>query len=230
MRFTGALVFALFFCSISAIAQPDVREILAKVSTLYTKATQYELVAESRSMKPGSAENNGHALFAFRAPNRYHMEGVPGGDADTREAGTVTIIDDGSVIWFYMPKVNQYSSIPVSALNDAAAGDLADLKPERQDDSAMGRYRHADRSEESHYLRDESVDYAGTKVDCYVLSVSQEGIAHTWWIDKKNYRILRDDDAEASVVFTHIGLGEPVPDDLFRFVPPPGSKETSLQQ
>src|SRR5271168_2109157 len=135
MRSIGVLAFALVFSSTAAAAQPDVREILSKVSALYKKATQYEVVAESRSIKPGSTESTGRALFAFHAPNRYRVEGAfPGADADTPETGAaVTIIDDGSVVWFYIPRANQYSSIPVSALNEAAAGDLADLKPERQD-------------------------------------------------------------------------------------------------
>ena len=39
-------------------------------------------------------------------------------------------------------------------------------------DDPMSPYRGADAIEEAKYLRDETIDYAGAKVDCYVVSVS----------------------------------------------------------
>ena len=216
------------FGAVCANAQPDTREILGKVSALYKSATQYEIVAVSHSADPTSDQGSGHAHFVFQAPNRYRMEGSAAGSGET---GAV-IVDDGATIWLYFPQTNQYNSIPVSTLTDAAAGDLRDLRPESQDDSAMSRYRSADSSQESKYLRDEAIEYSGAKTDCYVLSVAKlkGGPAHTWWIEKKSYRILRDDDAEASVVFSTIKLGQPISGDLFKFVPPEGAQKIEFQQ
>lgn len=228
MRLIGVSVFALFIWTTCAAAQPNVREILGKVSALYRSATQYEIVADSRSADATSNEGSGRARFAFQPPNRYRIEGSASGAAET---GTV-IIDDGSMIWMYFPQTNQYNSIPVAALKDDAAGNLRDLKPESQDESAMSRYRHADANQESKYLRDEALEYDGAQTDCYVVSVAMVKGApvHTWWIEKRSYRILRDDDAEASVVFSTIRLGQPLADDLFKFVPPEGAQKVEFQQ
>ena len=225
MRFTGVLAALLF--PVCAGAQPDVRDILGKVSALYKSATQYEIVAESRSVDPVSNAGAGRARVVFQAPNRYRVEGA---DSINAETGAI-VVDDGSTIWLYFPQTNQYNSIPVSALKDDAAGDLRGLRPETQDESAMSRYRHADASQEAKYLRDEAILYSGAKTDCYVVSASQEkgGPAHTWWIEKKTYKILREDDAEASIVFTVVKLGEPVSDDQFKFAPPEGAQKIEFQ-
>jgi outer membrane lipoprotein-sorting protein len=226
MRFIGVFTMMLFVSG-RADAQPDVRAILGKVSALYKSATQYEIIAESRSIDPTSDAGSGRARFVFQAPNRYRVEGS---DSNNAETGAV-IIDDGSMIWLYFPQTNQYNSIPVAALKDDAAGNLRDLRPESQDESAMSRYRQAESSQESKYLRDETIRYLGTQTDCYVVSISKEkgGSAHTWWIEKKSYRVLRDDDAEASVVFAEIKLGGPISEKQFKFVPPEGAHKVEFQ-
>jgi hypothetical protein len=50
-----------------------------------------------------------------------------------------------------------------------------------------------------------------------VLTVSQKkgGVPYTWWVDKEQHRILREDNPGSSTVFTSIKLGEPLPDSLF---------------
>jgi outer membrane lipoprotein-sorting protein len=80
------------------------------------------------------------------------------------------------------------------------------------------------------FVREEFLEIAGTKLDCYVvttlIAVPKEGTTvHTLWIEKKSNRILRDDHANSSVVFTTIRINEPLPDDLFKFVPPPGARK-----
>jgi outer membrane lipoprotein-sorting protein len=228
MRWIGLRTIAVLFSVAPAGAQPIVTEILAKVGAVYKSATQYEIIADSRSTNPTSDEGSGRARFVFQAPNRYRMEGSAAGSAET---GAV-IVDDGSTIWLFFPQSNQYNSIPVSTLKDEAAGELRQLRPEAQDDSAMSRYRHADSNQQSKYLRDEAIEYSGKNTECYVVSIAEDRGApeHTWWIDKKTYRILRDDDAEASVIFIKVALGEPVSGDLFKFVPPPGAQEIKSGQ
>jgi outer membrane lipoprotein-sorting protein len=227
MRSFGLFTMMLLV-SVSADAQPDVREILGKVSALYKSATQYEIVAESRSADPTSNAGAGRARFLFQAPNRYRVEGS---DSNNAETGAV-IIDDGSMIWLYFPQSNQYNSIPVAALKDDAAGNLRDLRPESQDESAMSRYRQAASSQEFKFLRDEAITYSGAQTDCYVVSLSKEKGApeHTWWIEKKTYRVLRDDDSEASVVFAEMKLGGPISEEQFKFVPPEGAHKVEFQQ
>jgi len=42
----------------------------------------------------------------------------------------------------------------------------------------------------------------------------------TWWIDKKNSHVVREDSATTSTIFTTIKLGQALPDKLFKFEPP----------
>ena len=90
------------------------------------------------------------------------------------------------------------------------------------------RYRDAtDFTAGSKFLREEAVEYAGAKVDCYVLTAAQRrgGVTYTWWVDKQNFRILREDSPGSSVMFKSVKLDEPLPDSLFKFVPPPGARK-----
>lgn len=62
---------------------------------------------------------------------------------------------------------------------------------------------------------------------CYVVSVSTAsgGSAYTWWIDKLRYRILREDHGTSSTIYTTVKLDEPLPPELFTFVPPAGARK-----
>jgi outer membrane lipoprotein-sorting protein len=227
--------FALLLRVALAQTQPDVAQILKKVSETYKAASQYELVGDATSHDARTGKDGtSHMRVAFQAPNRYRIEGgVPGmsvGDSDLSEG---VIIDDGVEVWFYLPKSNQYGSFSASALTADAPGDLGDLRPEAVDYFMMGRYRGAaDLTAGSKFLREDVIEVAGTKVTCYVVTVSPDrrGSARSWWIDKKRYRILREDQAGSSIVFTAIRLGEPLATELFRFVPPPGARKIEMHQ
>jgi outer membrane lipoprotein-sorting protein len=90
----------------------------------------------------------------------------------------------------------------------------------------MWRYRAAEAFvASSAFLREETVEVSGAKVACYVVSVTPEpkGSAYIWWIDKASGRIVREDHDGTSAVFTTISLNETLPDELFKFDPPPGA-------
>jgi outer membrane lipoprotein-sorting protein len=48
-------------------------------------------------------------------------------------------------------------------------------------------------------------------------------------VDQQRFLILREDDAGSSSVFTTIKLGQPLPDELFEFKPPPGARKIEKQ-
>jgi outer membrane lipoprotein-sorting protein len=225
-----AAILALFLRAAAAQTQPEVAEILTKVSANYKTASQYEFEIDGTRNSVAF-----HTHFAFRAPDKYRMEGaIPGltaAGSDLGEEGLV--VDDGSTLWLYFPKPNQYASMPASALTADAPGDLGDLRPEAMDYFLTWRYRGAsDLAGGAKFLREESIDIAGQKIDCYVVTVSPQnhGLTYTWWIEKKTNRILREDDAGNSAVFTSIILGEPIRDELFKFEPPPGARKLHMQQ
>jgi outer membrane lipoprotein-sorting protein len=219
-------LFALVLHTAFAQNQPDVAEILKKVGQTYAAAKQYELVSKGHERKDAAGM---HMLFAFQAPDRYRMEGkFPGLSGDDAAFDDTVIICDGSTVWFYLPKTNQYGSFPVSKLTPDAQGDLGDLRPEAMDQFVMMRYRRAtDFIAGARFLPEQAIDLAGRKVDCYVLAIPEEGEtpAATWWIDKQRHRIVREDHSASSFVFTTIKFNEPLPDDLFTFKPPPGARE-----
>jgi outer membrane lipoprotein-sorting protein len=198
----------------------DVAETLKKVGETY-RVTEY--VIEANATGRGSS---GHMRMAFKAPNRYRMEGASfGNDPAFAE---VVILDDGSTVWFYLPRSNQYASFPASELTDDAPGDLGDLRPAAMDSFMMSRYRDAGNyAEGAKLLREEVLEIAGLRQDCFVLQVNlhRDPAAYTWWVDKKSNRILREDHAGTSALFTTITLNGPIPDDIFEFTVPPGAKK-----
>jgi outer membrane lipoprotein-sorting protein len=233
MRHTIRVVLCGLFLS-AALAQtpPNVAEILQKVSQTYKAAPNYEFVADL-TLHEGGATGSGHAIFAFEPPNRYRMEGaIPGAGGDDPASAKAVLVHDGSTLWAYMPESNQYFTVPASELTVDAQGDDGDMSPEAMDHFMMWRYRGAAGFRDAKILREDAIVFGGSKVDCYVVSVAEKpgGYAYTWWVDKQTFRILREDNAGSSTVFTTIKLGESLPDDLFKFVPPPGARKVERQQ
>lgn len=222
---TKSGLFVLLSAAAFGQSTPNVTDILKKVSETYKSVSQYEFIADASTQ----ATLN-HVLFAFKAPNQYRMEGTLPGSKDFSE---VVIVHDGSTAWFYMPKSNQYGSFPASLLTADAPGDLGDLNPKAMDYYFMRRYRGAiDFVSDAKVLREETIAVSGVKVECFVVSLSGRAVGgnYTWWIDKKDYRVLREDHNDNSSVFTTIKLGEALPEDLFRFAPPAGAKKIEPQQ
>jgi outer membrane lipoprotein-sorting protein len=234
VRFPTRLgLFVLFLHAVTAQTQPEVAEILKKVGDVYKPLSQYEFEIDV-AFTEGKKTVTTHVRFAFKAPDKYRMEGElpgladPGSDLD----GGAIVVDDGANFWIYLPRPSKYASIPASALTPGAPGDLGDVRPEVMDYGMTWRYRAAsDFAGNSKLLREESVTTAARKVDCYVLAVLPEkrGPTYTWWVDKTTYRILREDDAGNTSLFTSIKLNEPIPDAVFRFEPPPGAQKFELR-
>jgi outer membrane lipoprotein-sorting protein len=228
-------LFALLLRMALAQAHPDVAQILKKVGETYKAASQYEFVADTtfhdaRTGKDGSA----HMRVAFKGPNKYRLEGgIPGMSSGGLDFSDGLIIHDGSAVWFYLPKSNQYASVPASALTAEAQGDLGDLRPETVDQFMMSRYRGAaDLATGSKFLREESIAIAGGKIAAYVVAVAgdRERPVSTWWVDQKRYLILREDQEDSSVVYTSVKLGQPLAAGQFQFVPPPGAKKIEMHE
>ncbi|HEX5228042.1 MAG TPA: hypothetical protein VFW44_10045 [Bryobacteraceae bacterium] len=200
---------------------PDVTQILEGISRAY-HVTEYELIGDGTSIDPKTEKREPyHVVMAFSGPNRYRMEGAGFdlGIGDTHDAREMVLVYDGSSLWFYVPKGNQYGSISADKIANAD-DDLADARPEAFDGFVMGTYRHAsDSGAEAKFLREETIQLGDKGVECYVLSVA----GSTWWVDKDRNSVVRQEQDGTIVTFETIKLGEPLPADLFRFVPPPGA-------
>ncbi len=212
----------LILCAALPQTPPDVAEILKKVSHTYRAGLDYELAGDLTVAKTATPGGSGRVFIAFKSPNRYRIEGAFRG---LGLSDYPVIIHDGSKVWIYLPDSNQYASFPASELTGNAPGDLGDLRPAAMDHLIMWRYRDAkDFTNGSRFLREETIEFEGAKVDCYVVAVPQKGPVFTWWVDKVRSRVLREDNMELSTVFRTIKLGEPLPDKLFKFEPPAGSR------
>ena len=224
----------LFSLVALAQTQPSVAEILQKVSQTYKAVSEYEFVADLTARDAAGSTSAGYMLFAFRSPNRYRMEGaVPDMEGGGSGSGKVIMVVDGSTLWMYEPGSNECCTVPASELTANAPGDLGDASPAAMDQFMTWRYRGATGfAEGAKFLRDEAIEFGGAKVDCYVVTVSQKKgeNTYTWWVDKLHSRILREDSAKSSSVFTTIKLNEPLSDDLFKFEPPPGARKAECQR
>jgi outer membrane lipoprotein-sorting protein len=108
------------------------------------------------------------------------------------------------------------------------------------DDFLIGRFRSAaEHTSGAKFLREETLEIAGKKMDSYVCHVvvvplDSDAFPSTWWIDKKTYRVLREDDlnsdSTSTTVFTEWRLDEPQPAGLFKFTPPPGARKAPTQR
>jgi outer membrane lipoprotein-sorting protein len=158
-----------------AQTQPNVAGILKKVGETYKAATEYELAAKV-SVGGSGTGTTGHMRFAFKAPNRYRMEGaIPGMMAGGSGSSGAVAVHDGSALWFYLPASNRYGSIPASAMTEDAPGDLGDARPEATDHFMTIRYRGAtEYATGARMVREEAIDFGGAKAECYVVSFTEE--------------------------------------------------------
>jgi outer membrane lipoprotein-sorting protein len=219
-------LFALLLPAGFAQSQPNAADILKKVGEAYKSASQYEFIADVTG-----ARTSGQMLFAFKSPDRYRFEGTFPDSVDLEEGGI--IVDDGSTVWLYQPQSNQYLSFPASSLA-ADIPFLNVLRPETMRDS-MNFLEAVTFAKDAKLLREETIEVAGVQVNCFVVTVpysqAPRGASRTGvlWVDKKAYRVMREDSGDTSMVFTSIKLDENLPDDLFKFVPPLGANKVETQ-
>jgi outer membrane lipoprotein-sorting protein len=204
---------------------PDLTAMLKKVSEIYRAATQYEFIGEF-TCQPGSPRTAqpGHILVALRLPDRYRIAASNRCFGSRNDGmGESIIVFDGSSLWTYFRQENFYESVPATAMTSDPAGGLAGLKPDAVDRETMSAYRDA---------ADSPADFIREEGGSYVVRIAPEDHSpvQTWWIDKATYHVVRIDDAESSIIFTTIKLNEPLPDDLFKFTPPPAAKKIRPDQ
>lgn len=217
----------LLLPAVRAQTQPDIAAVVRRVSQFYKDATQFEFIGEGTCR--GQEARTGapfHLLFAFRPPNRYRAESnascLKPGEPDPGEA---LRINDGPTLWGYAQKENQYFSVPAELLDGKKSDSVGQ--------ATMSRYRSiADVAGQVKLVREETLSYGASKVACYVVLVPKRENtgAEIWWIDKATYHVVRIDGDESSIVFTAVKLNESLPDDLFRFTPPPGAKKLDPDQ
>jgi outer membrane lipoprotein-sorting protein len=221
----GLLV--VFSYAAFAQTQPDAAEILKKVSETYKDVSQYEVESTVTIHDPSSGRDlSGSTRIAFKGPDKYREEAKGSlltliADPSKPVVDEAITVYDGSKMWVYVPKSNEYRVYAVPKLPRDSRPEDADLF------MGIGPYRHAvEAFAPGHFLREERIASGGT-ADCFVIEATGPGAGALLWIDKNNYHVLRVDSAAegygSSQVFKTVKLNEPLSDDLFKFVPPPGA-------
>jgi outer membrane lipoprotein-sorting protein len=221
---TSRGVLGLFLCAVFARAQPDVAGILKKVSETYGAASQYEVERiVTISDQSAGRLNSSSTRLQFKAPNKYRLEAY---DAfpDLSAADQLQSVFDGSSLWIYNPKANEYRVYE--------NGFPRDSNPEAVDYFiGIGRFRDAERTYEDykgHIVREDHIAAGGDNAECFVVEMSglTAGELEIIWIDKKRFYVLREEGPDGTnVLYKGLKLDEPLPDELFQFKPPPDSKQ-----
>lgn len=213
-----------------AQTQPDATEILKQVNEAYKNVAQYELenTTTFRNSNTGQ-ETSGSMRFVYRSPDKYREEMKGNPLAALRGQSSEPVIEeamtvyDGSNLWAFNPKANEYRVYIVPNLpRDSRPAD-ADLY------MGIGPYRHASEVySNSKFVRDDTLATGGALAECYVIEATST--QQLLWIDKKSHHILRVDSSArgigtVSIVFKTVRLDEPLSDELFKFKPPPNARK-----
>jgi outer membrane lipoprotein-sorting protein len=219
--------------AVLAQSQPDLTGILSKVSETYANAKQFRFAIKKRG------EESGVLQIAVQKPNRFRFEAdgsvIDGVDAFSK----ITMVSDGGTAWNYLAELQQYtqkkSTLPLLDTEPPA------ISPEtfvlQAETLFLTRYSElAKASDHARYLRRETLQAERGSVNCYVIELEapRPGYrdTYTWWVDPKRYVVLREDTKPAtprrpvsSMVYTMAAIDELIPDEVFRFTPPPSAKQ-----
>ena len=147
--------------------------------------------------------------------------------------GSISLtVFDGKDLWQYSGLSRQYTKKTVSTWKPSGEIDVLDFG------------RNPDNIASASYEQDETIDFGGRSVDCWVVKADYrgapqnriaKGVVRRVWISKSNELILRDSwegpispaleiRLKSTTNYTAIEIDAPLPDDLFVFQPTPGSR------
>ena len=205
-----------------AQTQPDVADVLKKVSETYANPRQYQLaltttVKELR--KSGeTAVVTLSSIIAVQKPNKLRSE-------VTRAVGVTSpttpidleglIVMDGESVWIYLPKLKRYTKSRPNTTHIDSKGNKSDTRTgqtlpviENVENTYFSRFRTLVKaSDRATIVREERVSANGTTVNCYVVVIAPECSkaqgssceVYTWWVDKSDYIVLREDSDQKGI-------------------------------
>jgi TonB family protein len=221
---------ALLLLPLATFAQnpPDARGLLARAD---------ESIFTAKTVRLGATQSRSFVGAAPLPGNPFEIEFVRGGRgrAEFRAGNTIVtlMVFDGANLWEYHDLGNQYTKKPATAW--IFQGEIATLHFGRNPNNVSA----------AKYENDETVDFNGRPVACYVIRADYrgapgnplgKGVVRRVWISKDSELILRDywegsltpgmGTARETLTtnYTTIETGLPLPDERFVFQPPPGSK------
>ncbi|HEU5412029.1 MAG TPA: DUF2092 domain-containing protein [Candidatus Acidoferrales bacterium] len=174
MRTTRHLLIALGFIFALAILagaqtatkQPDPLELLENVQTTYGAMTSFSAKATMHMDMSGTGMQTQTSMaMTLQIDSSGRMRAESAGPIG------MTMVNDGTTVWMYMPQENQYFKMPLPSNGSAEAGGDFPF-PETGGFSELKNV--AKNVKEAKVLRAETVQANGTKVSCWVVSVEYE--------------------------------------------------------
>jgi TonB family protein len=233
MRFLIGLVPALALLAQSQ-TPPDARALLMRAGNSVLMADTVRLAGKETSEI--ELRDGGHLTVA----DSFELERSTGGRVRLETSGTdspMLLVADGQYVWTYFARTQNYvkSAESITPANDA----FGRLKFSRDPASV----------DEAKIQREESLEFDGHPVACYVISAAYgsmpfspgaSDVTRTVWVAKDGEQIMRDrwDFTASSAIgqsykvhmttdYTSFESGIPLPVNLFVFHAPPGSTETA---
>ncbi len=224
----------------SPSAPPDPRELLKESAQAIKQFQSYQLNSVITIEMHGGPMNEKLTMpssIVVRKPGKVRIE-------STSEAGSITIVGDGEHTWFYLSTVKKFVKrdaieSPEAAIINAGVlpKNLPDLNQSIKSIKISG---------------EEAITIAGAKIPCWVVETvydkitlpEQEVLIHdaaqTTWVSKDHRLTLQSTFAAKihlpgvtepvemmqSTRTTKMVLDAKLPDSMFVFTPPPGTKET----
>ena len=214
----------------SAQTQPEARDLLLRSDAPLLTARTFRLEGTLATETSGPGIQTKVEIsfsLAYATPSRHRLE-TRSGQAKT------LIVFDGTSTWNYYPQSNMYLK---SAGGASLPSDLQFI--------VYGRNQANLRT--AAILRQESVSFGGSPVVCSVVRAEYSGfpgsanatsVVRTVWIEPVNNTVLRDSweadrplpamptvmHVQMTYNFTTIEWDLPLPEDLFTFQPPEGSR------
>jgi thiol-disulfide isomerase/thioredoxin/outer membrane lipoprotein-sorting protein len=186
----------LLFLAISAGAQPQAADVLAKVAQSYVHLHAIHVVAartDALLRAGGSLLTETDYELAERQQGKFR--------AWTRSGDTEGLaLSDGATTWKALPKAKQWMKLEVAGVADDADEESDPGRGNQPHDLRetlarllVSRFIGISRVAESpEIVREESYSLGRTKVPCYVIATRVKGVGIELWIDKSRFLVLRD--------------------------------------
>ena len=219
---------------------PSVQELLQRISRLYSDVHSYWIKGET-IWSTVSEEGNAQPFIQYpvetagRRSDRIRLV------ADNPFLGMIQIYD-GAKYWLYMARSRRYVCVEAMPLPDMKAfRDQGDFSRPMPWNAGIAPYIHPDTSRAVLAGLD-TLQLGGKAVPCYRITwqdqpdtaqAGEDPVDHTWWVDLQTNQVhktastARLDNGMLTrfeEIETFQSLNTPLPDSLFVFTPPPGSR------
>jgi outer membrane lipoprotein-sorting protein len=226
------LALAAFLASLLCAQSPDVAGLLHKVSDTYSHAAQYRFAIRKTGEEAGSLQ------ITVQKPDKFRLE-ADGRVIDGVDAfGNVVLVSNGSAVWNYVGELQQYTKKRTTLpLLDTEPPEITPEAFVLQAETVfLRRYsQFASAADHARYLRQETLTTPAGPVACFVIELQAPlpgyRDTYTWWVDPKRSLVLREDTKPATprrpsstVIYSLASIGEPIPPQIFQFMPPVGAR------